>query len=136
MEALPNYMDIQNPILEQAALAEFLRTRKMDRHVRRMRRVYGDKRNTLLKALEMTFGDAVRPWGDVSGLHVALQFPGYEFGGEFALRCKNAGMRVSTLTQYCISGNEHKDKLLVGYGHLSAAQIQDGIHALRQLITG
>ncbi len=131
-----NYMDVQNPILEQAALAEFLRKRKMDKHVQRMRRVYGEKRNALLKSLETTFGDSVCPWGDASGLHVALQFPGFEFGGKFILSCKNSGIRVSPLTQYCISRNDHKDMLLVGYGHLSSEQIQEGIKALHQLIVG
>lgn len=37
------YMDVQNPVLEQAALAEFLNKRKLDKHVQRMRRVYGEK---------------------------------------------------------------------------------------------
>lgn len=129
-----NYMDVQNPILEQAALAEFLRRRKMDKHVQRMRHVYDEKRNALLKSLKMTFGDSVSPWGDASGLHVALQFPGFEFGGKFILNCKNAGIRVSPLAQYCVSQSNHKDKLLLGYGHLNSRQIQDGIKALHQVI--
>lgn len=131
-----NYMDVQNPVLEQAALTEFLRKRKMDKHVQRMRRVYGEKRNTLLKSLETTFGDSVCPWGDASGLHVALQFPGFEFGKKFTLSCINEGIRISPLEKYCISPNDHKDMLLVGYGHLSSEQIQKGIKALHQLIMG
>lgn len=129
-----NYMDVQNPMLEQAALAEFLRRRKMDKHIQRMRHVYGQKRNLLLKSLALMFGDSVCPWGDASGLHVALQFPGLEFGGKFTSRCKSAGIRVAVLGKYCISQNDHKDKLLLGYGHLSPAQIQEGIKALHQLI--
>lgn len=129
-----NYMDVQNPILEQAAMAEFLRTRKMDKHVQRMRRVYNNKRNDLLKSLEMTFGNSVYPWGDASGLHIALQFPGFEFEGNFTLNCKRAGIRISPLTQYCVSVNDHRDKLLFGYGHLTSIQIQEGIKALHQII--
>ncbi len=129
-----NYMDVQNPILEQAALAEFLRSRKMDKHVQRMRKVYDEKRNALLECVKKTFGDWVYPWGDASGLHVALQFPGLEFGDEFIFNCKKAGIRVSPVTQYCITGNDHKDKLLLGYGHLDFMQIQEGIKVLRQVI--
>ncbi len=129
-----NYMDVQNPILEQAALAEFLRRRRMDKHVQRMRHVYDEKRNVLLRSLKMTFDNSVHPWGDASGLHLAVQFPGYEFGKEFTLNCRSAGIRVSPLTQYCVSGNEHKDKLLLGYGHLDSMQIQEGIKALHQVI--
>lgn len=129
-----NYMDVQNPILEQAALAEFLQSRKMDKHVQRMRNVYEEKRNALLECVKMTFGDSVYSWGDASGLHVALQFPRLEFGYKFVLNCKSAGIRVFPLTQYCVSRNDHKDKLLLGYGHLNSMQIQEGIRALHQVI--
>lgn len=129
-----NYMDVQNPILEQAVLAEFLQKRKMDKHVQRMRRVYGKKRDVLLRAVKTTFGDSVRPWGDASGLHVVLQFSGHEFDKQFELCCINVGIRISLLAQYCSSLNYHKDKLLVGYGHLNSMQIEEGIKALHQLI--
>ncbi len=131
-----NYMDVQNPILEQVALAEFLRQRKMDKHIGRMRRAYGEKRNILLNSLKKAFGGSVCPWGDASGLHLALQFTGHEFGGQFILACKNAGIRVFPLTKYCFSRNDHKDKLLLGYGHLSSTQIQEGIKVLQRLIAG
>ncbi|GAB6110156.1 hypothetical protein JCM19376_41120 [Fusibacter bizertensis] len=129
-----NYMDVQNPILEQAVMAEFLRSRKMDKHVQRMRHAYDEKRKTLLECVKMTFGDSVCPWGDTSGLHVALQFPRLEFGDKFALNCKSAGIHVSPLTQYSVSRDDHKDKLLLGYGHLNSVQIQEGIRALHQII--
>ena len=128
------YMDVQNPVLEQAALAEFLNKRKMDKHVQRMRRVYGEKRSILLQSVERAFGSSVQPWGDVSGLHVALQFPGMEFGEPFVRHCREAGIRIASVSQYCPIPNCHQDKLLVGYGHLSHRQIEEGIEALREFI--
>jgi GntR family transcriptional regulator / MocR family aminotransferase len=130
-----NYMDVQNPVLEQAALAEFLRTRRMDKHVRRMRRLYGEKRKALLQALQTAFGDAAIPWGDASGLHLALQFPGRAFDDDFIRRCLDAGVRIAPVSQYCASRIEHTDKLLLGYGHLSAGQIREGIRALKDRIS-
>ena len=111
-----NYLDVQNPILEQAALAEFLRARGMDRHIRRMRRLYAEKRAALLSALHETFGDAAVPWGDVTGLHISLQFPGVSFDSQFTERCEQAGLRVAAVSQYCSAGDRHTDKLLIGYG--------------------
>ena len=128
------YMDVQNPVLEQATLAEFLRSRKMDRHVQKMRRAYGEKRGLLLAALQAEFGGAARPWGDASGLHVALQFPGVTFGPRFAQACNTAGVRVGTVAQYCPAQSEHGDKLLLGYGHLTPAQIANGVAALHRVI--
>jgi len=129
-----NYMDVQNPVLEQAALTEFLHKRKMDKHVQRMRRIYGEKRSVLLSSIEHTFGNFVQPWGDASGLHVAIQIPGMEFGEGFMRECREAGIRISTVTQYCPLQDSHKDKLLVGYGHLSHVQIREGVQALHKFI--
>lgn len=128
-----NFMDVQNPVLEQAALAEFLHTRKMDKHVQQMRRVYSEKRKVLLRSVADTFQNLVLPWGDASGLHVALQFSGMEFGEAFIHECRNTGIRIASVAQYCPMQDCHKDKLLLGYGHLSHAQIQEGIKALHDI---
>lgn len=129
-----HYMDVQNPILEQVALAAFLKNRKMDKHVQRMRRIYGEKRKVLLKTIEDTFGEAAVPWGDISGLHLALQFPGRELGEVFVHKCRDAGIRITSVAQYCSGENPHGDKLLLGYGHLTHGQIVEGIQALGRLI--
>lgn len=131
-----NYLDVQNPMLEQAALAHFLQTRKMDKHVRRMKRLYGEKRAALLQAVRDAFGEAAIPMGDASGLHIALQFPGLTFGEPFLNNCKAAGIRITPVSRYCAAEAEHEDMLLLGYGHLSAAQIETGVQALRGVISG
>ena len=130
-----NYLDVQNPVLEQAALARFLQTRKMDKHIRRMRQAYSEKRDALLTALHDSFGDSVTPWGDVSGLHTALQFPGYTFEREFIHRCADQGIRIAPVSQYCTSEADHVDKLLIGYGHLRIEQIREGIKILGTVVS-
>ena len=131
-----NYMDVQNPVLEQIALCKFLNTRKMDKHIWRMCKVYGEKRNALLNAIDTTFSGSVQPWGDASGLHIALQFSGMEFGEQFTKKCIEAGIRISSVSRYCPMNDNHKDKLLLGYGHLSHEQIDKGIKALHEVIVG
>lgn len=131
---LRTYLDVQSPILEQAALAEFLRTRKMDRHVQHMRRAYGERRDVLLRSIERAFGPSARCWGDASGLHVALQVAGMEFGEAFITASRNAGIRVNPLWKYCGLEYGHRDKLLLGYAHLTPDQIEPGVAALRRVI--
>ena len=131
-----NYLDVQNPILEQAALAAFLKTRKMDRHIRRMKRLYGEKRSVLLDALHTAFADTVIPQGDVSGLHIALRFPGLRFDAALIRRCAEAGVRVAPVSDYCASESAYADTLLIGYGHLQPAEIRDGIAALAKCLGG
>lgn len=68
---LRTYTDVQNPSFEQAALAEFLKTRKLDRHVRKMRKIYGHRRQVLMESLKESFGSEWIAYGDSAGLHVA-----------------------------------------------------------------
>ncbi len=48
--------DRQTPLLEQATLADFLREGHLERHIRRMRRIYGRRREVLVESLAKHFG--------------------------------------------------------------------------------
>lgn len=128
------YLDVQNPVLEQAALALFFQSRHWDKHIRRMKKLYGHKREILLKAISQGFGGTAQPWGDSAGLHLALQFPGESFKEEFIRDSRLAGIRINPLSVYCPGQGDHKDKLLLGYGHLNPREIHDGIEALARFM--
>jgi len=128
------HADVQNPPFEQAALAEYLHTRKLDRHVQQMRRLYGQRRQVLLQTLEDTFGKVWHPWGDAAGLHLALEFPGLHFDHEFAQRARNYGIRVTPVENHSICKGKHLDKLLLGYGHLEPDEIRKGILLLHDFM--
>jgi len=119
--------DVQNPPFEQAALAEYLETRKLDRYVQKMRRLYGQRRRILLDTLTEVFGDAWKPWGDAAGLHLAVQFPGRHFTRDFALKAKEKGLLVTPAGNHRVISSIHSDKLLLGYGHLEENNIREGI---------
>lgn len=128
--SLRRYSDAQNPPFGQAALAEFLRTRKFDRHVRQMRKLYGQRRETLLRALEDAFGGGFKPLGDTAGLHTALQFPGMRFDEAFIERAGASGIFVTSMEQYALQKGEHTDKLILGYGHMEPEEIQKSTELL------
>ena len=131
---LRTYTDVQNPIFEQAALTMFLQTRKMDRHVHRMRRIYGERRKVLLEALKENFGEAWRAYGDDSGLHIAIEFSGLCFDESFRDLCVERRINITPVEYHCIEKGKHQDKLLLGYGHLRPEEIREGIRLLRNLM--
>ena len=47
---LRTYSDVQNPLFEQAALAQLLQRLTLDKHIQKMCRVYGLRRDVLSKA--------------------------------------------------------------------------------------
>lgn len=128
------YADVQNPPFAQAALAEYLRTRKLDRHIRQMRTLYGQRRKLLLELLNTTFGQTWQAWGDAAGLHLAVEFPGKRFTQNFTELCREKGIRLATVEYHSIVKKQHHDKLLLGYGHLSTEEMKHGLILLRDLI--
>ncbi len=114
MEALPELSGCPKSRVEQIALTEFLKSRKMDHHIGRMRKVYAKKREILLTAARDAFGSKFNSWGDESGLHVALEFPDMNFGNDFVTDCKKNGIQIQTVSQYCNDENLHTNKLLLG----------------------
>lgn len=131
---LRTHTDVQNPSFEQAALAEFLRTRKFDRHVRKMRKIYGQRRKVLLESLKEAFGGEWTAYGDSAGLHVAIDFPGKRFDEAFKKNCLQNGLYISSVESYCIEKGRHRSKLLIGYGHLEPDSIRNGVALLSGII--
>lgn len=129
------HIDVQSPPFEQAALAEFLGSRKMDRYVRTIRKVYGQRRKILLESLEREFGRTWRSWGDAAGLHLAVQFPGMCFNQNFSVNARQHGVYITTVEYHSINKGVHLDKILLGYGHLEEKEIRTGVNLLKTLFT-
>ncbi|NUS06434.1 MAG: PLP-dependent aminotransferase family protein [Nonomuraea sp.] len=68
-------LDLGSPVIEQYALARFLRTGGYDKHLRRMRREYRRRRDALVRALAEELPE-IRVRGIDAGLHVYLDLPG------------------------------------------------------------
>lgn len=131
---LRTHADVQNPILEQATLAEFLRSRRLDLHIRKMTKRYGERRRICMKALKDTFGKECHFWGDAAGLHLAVQFEGRHFDESFRKSCIESGIRITPVSCHCIEKEQHTDKLLLGYGHLEPGKIVEGVRLLHQVM--
>lgn len=132
--ALRTHMDVQNPTLEQAALAEFMASRKFDRHVQKMRKLYALRRSALTAALYDAFGDGFRIIGDSAGLHAAIDFPGMNFDDVFLNACRDVGVYVATVENYCIEKGRHVSKLLLGFGHLEPEEMMRGVCLLKSCL--
>lgn len=127
---LRTYTDVQNPIIEQAALTQFLHTRKMDRHILRMRRIYGERRKILLDSIAENFRGKWHVTGDDAGLHLALDFPGLYFDSAFRESGREKGINITPMEYHCIEKGRHQSKLLIGYGHMEPEEIRRGVELL------
>ena len=66
--------DFQSPSFEQAVLADFINERHLEPYIRRMRTIYGRRRELFIHALKKHFGSRVKILGDNAGVYVMAEF--------------------------------------------------------------
>ena len=111
--------------LEQAALADFIREGHLERHIRRMRRVYKRRRDALLDALAGSFGDRATVIGDAAGMHLVVRFdsPG------IATRAARSGVHlVSTRANY--AGEAPGHEFIVRFTGVSERALREAVKRL------
>jgi GntR family transcriptional regulator/MocR family aminotransferase len=117
--------DTQSPMLEQAALARFLAEGHMERHIRRMRRLYGLRREALLDSLWKHFGDGAHVMGDAAGMHAMVRF---DDKGVMRRAMQNKVELVSADGYYLTQSP--KNEFIFGFSALPERAIQEGIKRL------
>lgn len=115
--------------LEQLALASFMESGDLARHLRHMREVYRERQLCLRQQLEQCFGNKVRVLGGKAGVHLTCVFaPGVD-DRAIARRASELGVSASPLSDYGSPGQGKQTipGLVLGYG------VAD-IHQIRQLV--
>jgi GntR family transcriptional regulator/MocR family aminotransferase len=125
--------DAQPPVVPQAALAELLASGALDRHVRRMRKLYAERRDAMLAALEasMPVGAA---WSRPAGGHLVWVTlpPGTDPDGllEAALA---AGVEYTPGEAFHLDGRG-REHLALCFTNLTREAIGEGVARLGEIL--
>jgi GntR family transcriptional regulator / MocR family aminotransferase len=127
--------DRGSPGLDQLALATLIESGRFDRHLRRMRGVYAQRRAALVEALAH-HAPAVRVTGLAAGFHAVAHLP--EGADETTVI---AAARARSVGLYGMSANRSSrartpTQLVLGFGDLSERAIRDGIATVADLLQG
>ncbi|MFB6941168.1 PLP-dependent aminotransferase family protein [Streptomyces sp. NPDC060286] len=124
-------MDLGNPSIDQAVLAEFISRGGYDRQLRRCQRTYRGRRDTLTSALAEHFpGTEVS--GIAAGLHIIARLP-ERYGPEpvFMARAAAAGVALRPLGDFgTVPSTDRTVSLVLGYAHLPPQDITRGVRLL------
>ncbi|WP_419992963.1 PLP-dependent aminotransferase family protein [Streptomyces boninensis] len=125
-------LDLGNSVLDQAVFADLVERGEYDRHLRRTRREYKTRRDTLVAALAEHFPGA-EVSGIAAGLHVIVTLPeGYGPERDFTARALRAGVEVLGLSSYgTVPAGDPRVRLVLGYAHLAPSEIAHGVERLR-----
>lgn len=139
---MKSQMNQGQPWLEQAVLAEFLESGLYDRHLRRTRKLYKNKRDCLRACLEKNFGAANISGAD-GGLHVVWRLPnGTPSADVIERHALIKGVGVYALHSggaYSFDREKaeswgRSDSLVLGYSAMSEQDIECAIDRLRRVI--
>ena len=127
-----------NSWLDQAVLAEFVKSGSYAAHLARCRSHYKESRDALLGALRRHFG-AVEISGDAAGLHLLWRLPaGVPEASKLQALARQQQVGVYSLAAagaYDLDASpQHRRALLMGYAGLAPKQIEQGIARLSDAV--
>ncbi|MFD8545921.1 PLP-dependent aminotransferase family protein [Streptomyces sp. NPDC059649] len=129
-------MDLGNPVLDQALLAELIARGDYDRQLRRCQRAYRERRDALTAALAAHCPGA-GVTGIAAGLHVIVTLPAaYGPEEELLARARRAGLALRPLSAYRSAPAPPGDgpvRLVLGYAHLAPSDLDRGVRLLGTL---
>ncbi len=119
-------------VIGQLALCDFIARGELDRHVRRMRLRYSQRRESLLQALAQWLPEGVLS-GDAAGLFELVELPASV--DEVALLTvageRGVGMEGLALHRFAHGG---PPGVLLGYGNLAEPAIEQGVRLIAQAL--
>jgi GntR family transcriptional regulator/MocR family aminotransferase len=120
--------------IEQVALAHFINDGHLERHIYKMKKVYKKRRSFLIDCLKDYFGQAINILGDDAGLHLQVEFLAKEYSAIPWNKAAEFGLEINSLEDCCITKGKYKNKIILGYAHLTEKEIKQGVHLLVDFI--
>lgn len=127
--------------IEQSALAKFIQQGHYERHIKKTNEIYAERRAALIHGLTVAFGKNIKQIASQTGTNLIVSFQTSNAGtrleytpidySKAAEAAHKQRITMVALNDFC-KGDEHKNKFLVSFGHLSTAQITERVKALAQ----
>ena len=124
----------EGQLLQQAVLAEFIAEGHFTSHIRKMRALYGQRRQVLLDALTRRYGDALPAMGGDAGLHVVMQLPEGSDDRAVAEAALARNIVVRPLSGYYSERERAASGLLIGYACVPDEEIAPAFDTLAEAI--
>lgn len=121
---------------DQLCLAEFIRDGHFGLHLRRMRRLYRQRRDALVAALQQHLGDIASIHGASAGMHLALRWHDAQVDdARISAAALEQGIVVPALSAHAIGKRQHDWRgLVLGYAQVPVEQISPLVQKLAGII--
>lgn len=123
------YMDGGLPLLPQMALAGFMACGQFSSHVRRMRKLYQQRRDQLHVQIQARFGSQLQRLDADGGMHSVYLLPAGYSDSQICDLAQQQNLGIRALSRYYASGNGLQG-LVIGFSSDSHEQMQQGLDRL------
>ncbi|NBI28543.1 MocR-like pyridoxine biosynthesis transcription factor PdxR [Chengkuizengella marina] len=124
--------DLHTPSLEQLTMSRFIDEGYLERHIRKMKKIYKKRRDCLKECLVEHFGIEVNILGDSTGLHLIAEFENLSFTEEIVQHIlKEHKVKIYPVEHHAIHKGRHRNKIILGYGNLEEEKLDKGIWRLK-----
>jgi GntR family transcriptional regulator/MocR family aminotransferase len=128
-------VDRHPPLVEQAALAQFMAGGHLARHIRRMRTLYEERQEMLLDAGKRQLRGLIDLQPADTGMHVVGWLPKGAADATVSRAASAGGVEATALSQYCLEA-KLPPALTLGYAGCDERAIRDGAGALARVLAG
>jgi GntR family transcriptional regulator/MocR family aminotransferase len=117
----------------QAAVAEFMAEGHFATHIRRMRKLYGERHDALIDWA----GRSLSPWLHVEpttiGLHTAAFLKPGLVAADISERCAARGVTVAPISRFCFEPYP-REGFVLGFSGIPPAKIRQGVESLADVL--
>ncbi len=128
-----SHSDLHSPIVEQAALAQFISEGHFGRHIRRMRSLYKKRQDALIEAARRELRGLIELHPSEAGLHLVGWLPKGLDDRVLSERLKQAGVVAPAVSNYYLKSQRRKG-LVLGYAAFNEKLINRAVARLANIL--
>ena len=122
-----------SPLIDQAILAEFIAEGHFARHIRRMRTLYQERQQILVKESKRQFDGLLEVSAADAGMHLIGWLPENISDKSVAEKAALAGLSVAPVSGYSFH-QPTRNGLMLGYTAFTEKQIKEGVRKLARIL--
>jgi GntR family transcriptional regulator/MocR family aminotransferase len=126
-------MDCGRGRIDQFALAHFITAGDYDRHLRKMRALYRDRREALLALIKSELPET-EIGGISAGLHATVRFPRRLDEAAIAESANKRGMGLSFMRRHYLGAAPEESTLLLSYSTMPESALRTALRTLASII--
>jgi GntR family transcriptional regulator/MocR family aminotransferase len=125
--------DRTSPLVDQAALADFILEGHFASHIRRTRTLYMERRSVMIQTIHEELANLLEPWDPEAGMHTVGWLPPGIVDSRISHDAAQAGLNTLPISAFALRPLS-RGGLLLGYAAFAPEVIRKGIRELALVI--